>query len=156
MIHSFATVAIGYLFGNFFWVGSFLLLILTPNFFPDVAAGWALPREEFDQQWDIDPTQFVPQSLFWIVFAVGVLGSFLAGFVVVKIAPFSRFGHVIFAAVVVFISWLQQLISGDSPDEFRWMILLSMVSAVLAMVLGGKIGWRPDVETEADFEDQML
>ena len=135
MIHSFATVAIGYLFGNFFWVGSFLLLILTPNFFPDVAAGWALPREEFDQQWDIDPTQFVPQSLFWIVFAVGVLGSFLAGFVVVKIAPFSRFGHVIFAAVVVFVSWLQQLISGDSPDEFRWMILLSMVSAVLALSL---------------------
>lgn len=85
-----------------------------------------------------------------------MLGSFLAGFVVVKIAPFSRFGHVIFAAVVVFVSWLQQLISGDSPDEFRWMILLSMVSAVLAMVLGGKIGWRPDVETEADFEDQML
>ncbi len=156
MILSFFTVAIGYLISNFFWVGSFLLLILTPNVFPEVAAGWALPRAEFDQQWAADPTQFVPNNLFWIVFAVGLMGSFLAGYVAVKIAPFSRFGHVIFVAVVVFVSWLQQLVSGDSPDEFRWMILLSMISMALATVFGGKIGWQPDVESEADIEDHML
>lgn len=156
MILSFATVAIGYLISNFFWAGSFLLLILSPSFFPDVAAGWALPSEEFNQQWAMNPTQFVPNSLFWIVFAVGLLGSFLAGFVVVKIAPFSSFGHVIFVAVVVFVSWLQQLVSGDTPDAFRWMVLLSMISAALAAVVGGKIGWQPYEETESDIEDQML
>jgi hypothetical protein len=156
MIHSFCTVAIGYLISNFFWVGSFLLLILTPNFFPEVAAGWALPSEEFNQQWDVDPIQFIPSSLFWIVFVVGVLGSFCAGFVVVKIAPFSHFGHVIFAAVVVFVSWLQQLLSGDCPDAFRWMILLSMISAALATVIGGRFGWQPHEETEEGIEDQML
>ena len=156
MIRSFSAVAIGYLASYFFWAGSFLLLILTPNFFPEVAAGWALPGKEFDQQWAVDPTQFVPNSLFWIVFAVGVLGSLLSGFVVVKIAPFSGFGHVIFVAVVVFISWLQQLISEDTPDPFRWMIQLSMISAVLATALGGKIGWRPDEGMDADFEDRML
>lgn len=156
MLHSFATVAIGYLVSNFFWVGSFLLLILTPNFFPEVAAGWALPHDQFNQRWAEDPTQFVPTTLFWIVFAVGLLGSFLAGFIAVKIAPFSSFGHSIFVAVVVFISWLQQLVSGDTPDAFVWMVLLSMVGAALATVFGGKIGWQPEVETDADFEDQML
>lgn len=156
MIRSFSAVAIGYLASYCFWVVGFLLLSWTPTFFPEVAAGWALPSEEFDQQWAIDPTQFVPSSLFWTVFVIGVLGSFLSGFVVVKIAPFSRFGHVVFVAVVVLVSWLQQLISGNSPEQFRWMIQLSMVASVLATVFGGKIGWRPNVETDADFEDQML
>lgn len=156
MIQSFTTVAIGYLISNFFWAGSFLLLILTPNFFPEVATGWALPRAQFDQQWAKDPTQFVPNGLFWIVFAVGLLGSFLAGYIVVKIAPFSRFGHVLFVAVVVFVSWLQQFFSDDNPAEFRWMILLSMISMALATVFGGKIGWRPDVETDADIQERML
>jgi len=156
MIRSFFSVAVGYLVNVLFWVGSLMVLGWTPNFFPEVAAVWALPEEQFKQQVTNDATQLVPSRLFWWVFGIGLLGSFLAGFIVVKIAPFSRFGHVIFAAVVVFVSGLQLLVSGDSPNELRWMILLSMISAALATVFGGKIGWRPDVETDADFEDHML
>lgn len=156
MIRSFSSVAVGYLVSNLFWVGSLMVLVSMPNFFPEVAAIWALPAEQFKQQLTNDATQVVPNNLFWWVFGIGLFGSFLAGFIVVKIAPFSRFGHVIFAAVVVFVSWLQQLVSGESPNEFRWMILLSMISMALATVLGGKIGWRPDVETDDDFEDHML
>jgi len=156
MIHSFSSVALGYLISNFFWVGSLLLLVSLPNLFPEVAAIWALPKEEFQQQLDTDATKVVPNAIFWWVFASGILGSFIAGFVVVKIAPFSRFGHAIFVAVVVFVSWLQQLTAGESPAAFRWMILLSMISMALATVFGGKVGWRPDEETDADFEERMM
>jgi len=136
MIHSFSSVALGYLISNFFWVGSLLLLVSLPNLFPEVAAIWALPKEEFQQQLDTDATKVVPNAIFWWVFASGILGSFIAGFVVVKIAPFSRFGHAIFVAVVVFVSWL--------------------LSMALATVFGGKVGWRPDEETDADFEERMM
>ena len=156
MILSFSSVAVGYLVSNFFWVGSLILLVSMPNIFPEVAAIWALPKEEFQQQLANDASAVVPNNLFWCVLAMGLLGSFVAGYIVVKIAPFSRFGHVIFVAVVVFVSWLQQLLSGESPQEFRWMILLSMISMALATVFGGKIGWRPDRETETDFEEKMI
>lgn len=156
MILSFTSVAVGYLISNFFWIGSLRVLVSVPNFFPQAAAVWALPKEDFQQQLANDPAVVVPNLLFWYVFGMGVLGSFIAGFIVVKIAPFSRFGHVVFVAVVVFVSWLQQLISGESPHEFRWMILLSMISMALATVYGGKLGWRPDEESESDFEDHMI
>lgn len=156
MILSFSSVAVGYLISNFFWVGSLLLLVSMPNFYPEVAAIWALPKEDFQQQLSDNPSQVVPNSIFWLVFAMGVLGSFIAGYIVVNIAPFSRFGHVIFVAVVVFVSWLQPLVSGESPHAFGWMILLSMISMALATVFGGKVGWRPDVESEADFEERMI
>ena len=156
MILSFSSVAIGYLVSNFFWIGSLILLVSMPNFFPEVAAIWALPKEDFQQQLTNDASAVVPSTLFWCVFAMGLLGSFIAGFIVVKIAPFSRFGHVIFVAVIVFVSWLQQLVSGESPQAFRWMILLSMISMALATVFGGKLGWRPDKELETDFEEKMI
>ncbi len=156
MILSFLSVAVGYLISNFFWFGSLLLLVSMPNFYPEVAAIWALPKEEFQQQLTNDASKVLPHTVFWWVFAVGGVGSFLAGFAVVKIAPFSRFGHVIFVAVVVFVSWLQQLLSGQSPDEFRWMVLLSMISMALATVFGGKMGWREGGQSDADFEEQMM
>jgi hypothetical protein len=155
MILSFTSVAVGYLISNFFWIGSLLILKSVPNFFPEVAEVWALPLPQFKQELANDPAAVFPNQLFWWVFGIGVLGSFLAGWVVVKIAPFSRFGHVIFVAVVVFVSWLQQLISGESPHQFRWMILLSMISMALATVYGGKIGWRSDVQDDSDIDNLM-
>ena len=156
MILSFSSVAIGYLVSNFFWFGSLMLLVSLPNVFPEVAAIWELPPEEFQKELANDASAVVPNKLFWCIFAMGLLGSFIAGFIVVKIAPFSRFGHVIFVAVVVFVSWLQQLLSGQAPSAFRWMILLSMISMALATVLGGKVGWRPDQETENDLQERMI
>ena len=156
MIRSFLTVAAGYLISYFFLAGSLLALVSFPKYFPEVAKIWALPKELYKQQLADDPTKVFPINLFWCVFGSGLVGGFIAGWIVVKIAPFSRFGHVIFVAVVVFVSLLQMLVSGDTPHEFRWMILLSMISMAIAIVFGGKVGWRPDVESDSDFEDHMI
>ena len=141
---SFMVVATGYLITSFFWGGSLLLLVSTDQFFPEAHRVWSLPNEQFKDVLATQPEVAVPISLFWCAFFCGIIGSVIAGMLVVRTAPFARYGHVIFTATLVAISWLQRLISSESPKEYRWMILVSMFAMVGAMLLGGRIAWRAD------------
>ena len=148
---SFMVVAAGYMLSNFFWMGSLIMLTASESLFPDAHRIWRLAPQQFKEVLYSDPYAVVPIPLFWCVFSIGVVGSMVAGFSVVRSAPFSKFGHVIFTATLTAISWLQQLLSGKSPDEFRWMILLSMMGMAGAMLFGGKIGFREDPPPKAQF-----
>ncbi len=148
---SFMVVGAGYLISNFFWFGSLILLVATDGLFPEAHRVWSLENEQFNEALAADPHAVVPISLFWCVFFLGVLGSLIGGFSVVRSAPFSKYGHVIFTATLVAISWLQQLISGKGPDEFRWMILLSMFAMAGGMLLGGNLGYQEDPPAEPEF-----
>ena len=134
---SFMVVGAGYLISNFFWFGSLMLLVASDSWFPEAHRVWSLENDQFKEALAADPHQVVPISLFWCVFSIGILGSMIGGFSVVRSAPFSKYGHVIFTATLVAVSWLQQLISGKGPDEFRWMILVSMFAMAGGMLLGG-------------------
>ena len=148
---SFMVVGAGYLISNFFWFGSLILLVATDGLFPEAHRVWILEKEQFNEALAADPHAVVPISLFWCVFFLGILGSLIGGFSVVRSAPFSKYGHVIFTATLVAISWLQQLISGKGPDEFRWMILLSMFAMAGGMLLGGNLGYQEDPPAEPEF-----
>lgn len=147
---SFMVVATGYLITSLSWGGSLLLLVSTDRFFPEANRIWSLKNEVFKQVLVDDPNSAVPVALFWCVLAIGVIGSLIGGWVVVRSAPFARYGHVIFTATLIAISWLQRLISSESPKEFRWMILLSMFAMAGAMLFGGKIGYREDPPEKAE------
>ena len=151
---SFMVVGAGYLISNFFWFGSLMLLVASDSWFPEAHRVWSLENDQFKEALAADPHQVVPISLFWCVFSIGILGSMIGGFSVVRSAPFSKYGHVIFTATLVAVSWLQQLISGKGPDEFRWMILVSMFAMVGGMLLGGKLGYRDDPPPETKFIDE--
>ena len=148
---SFMVVGAGYLISNFFWFGSLILLVATDGLFPEAHRVWSLENEQLNEALAADPHAVVPISLFWCVFFLGILGSLIGGFSVVRSAPFSKYGHVIFTATLVAISWLQQLISGKGPDEFRWMILLSMFAMAGGMLLGGNLGYQEDPPAEPEF-----
>jgi hypothetical protein len=148
---SFMVVGAGYLISNFFWFGSLILLVASDGLFPEAHRVWSLEGEQFKEAMAADPYSVVPISLFWCVLFLGILGSLIGGFSVVRSAPFSKYGHVIFTATLVAISWLQQLISGNGPDEFRWMILLSMFAMAGGMLLGGKLGYSEDPPTDTEF-----
>ncbi len=148
---SFMVVGAGYLISNFFWFGSLILLVASDGLFPEAHRVWSLENEQFNEALVADPYAAVPISLFWCVLFLGVLGSLIGGFSVVRSAPFSKYGHVIFTATLVAISWLQQLISGKGPDEFRWMILLSMFAMTGGMLLGGNLGYRENPPAEPEF-----
>lgn len=148
---SFMVVGAGYLISSFFWFGGLLLLVASEDLFPEAHRVWSLESDQFTEALAADPHSAVPISLFWCVVAIGFLGSLIGGFSVVRSAPFSKYGHVIFTATLVAISWLQQLISGKSPDEFRWMILLSMFATAGGMLLGGKLGYRDEPPPETKF-----
>jgi hypothetical protein len=147
-------VSAGYLISSFFWFGSLILLVASGDLFPEAHRIWSLEADQFNQALADDPQSVVPTSLFWSVFLIGIVGSIVAGFSVVRSAPFSKYGHVMFTAALVTISWIQQLISGTGPDEFRWMILLSMFGMAGGMLLGGKLGYREDLPAETQFIDQ--
>ncbi len=151
---SFMVVAAGYMISSFFWFGSLILLVAGSGMFPEAHGIWSLENDQFKETMAQNPYAVVPVSLFWCVFVTGVLGSVCAGFSVVRSAPFSKYGHVIFTATLIAVSWLQQLIAGKGPDEYRWMILLSMFGMVGGMLLGGKLGFRDDPPQETKFIDE--
>lgn len=146
---SFMVVAAGCLISFFFMLASILFLpILFESFFPDVHRIHGLETDQFNEALAVDPLSVVPISLFWCAFIIGILGSLIGGLSVVRSAPFSKYGHVILTATLVAVTWLQTLIAGKIPDEFRWMILTSMLAMSGAILLGGKLGYRDDPPPE--------
>lgn len=152
---SFMVVAAGYLTSFFFSLASLVLLpVVFEGAFPGVQSIGALKEDEFNAVLAADPYSVVSISLFWCVFFIGILGSMIGGFSVVRSAPFLKYGHVIFTATLVAATWLQTLIAGKIPDEFRWMILMSMFGMAGGMLLGGKLGYREDKSSETKFVNE--
>lgn len=158
ILRSFMVVATGYLMSNFFWGGSLMLLIATDRWFPEAHRIWALPNAAFKEQIANAPYDAVPAAMFCCVLVAGLTGSVLAGYCVARTAPFAHFGHVVFAAVLVGVSWLQQLLAGNSPQALRWMVVVSMISMAAAMLIGGKLGLRgfDSDDSPATMEDDQL
>ena len=152
---SFMVVAVGCLISFFFMLASILFLpIVFESYFPEVHRVHNLETDQFNEALAADPLTVVPISLFWCAFFIGVLGSLIGGFSVVRSAPFSKYGHVILTATLVAVTWLQTLIAGKIPNEFRWMILISMLAMAGAILVGGKLGYRADVPPETKFVDE--
>jgi len=155
VILSFMVVSAGCLISFFFVLASLVLLpIVFESSFPGVHEVMNLEKDQFNEALAADPHSVLPTSLFWCAFFIGILGSMISGFSVVRSAPFSRYGHVIFTATLVAVTWLQTLIAGKIPNEFRWMILISMFAMAGAILLGGKLGYREDKPLETKFIDE--
>ena len=61
----------------------------------------------------------------------------IVGFVISRISPFAKLNHVIFVAVAVFITFLQNTLG--SPHEFLWKFIAMMGVFPIAILLGAKI-----------------
>ncbi len=127
----------GIMFRSFLLVaGSYTLLFLffaislstiSMLFFPDTYQ--ALVEDKFRDE----PTRYFVPGLFWSVLAINTLVSLGMGWLIVRGAQFARFPHAVFLSVLLFISYLQNVMA--TPDDGKWMYLIFMVCFPVAILL---------------------
>lgn len=89
----------------------------------------------------------LPTNLFLIVLAAHSLFCIGLGWMVTRFSPYAKFGHAIFVAVVLFVSFLQ--ISVGNTGELQRKTLIMMCVFPVAVLIGAKIqGGQPAPPTE--------
>ena len=131
LFKSFLIVGGGYLFTMLSWIVTFAILVSL--FFPKCAELLSTRGEQLFAE----PEIFLPTSLVLMVLAVHSITCALVGMVVSRISPFAKFNHVIFVAVVVFITFLQN--SLNAPHELRLKFIAMMGAFPVAILIGAKI-----------------
>ncbi len=134
MFRSFLTVASGYvMFWILFSVTAYALGLL---FFPEYIAFTHLDEAAKAAMMENNPHEAIPKAMFWGMVAVNVLTCLGLGWLVAKTAPFARFPHAIFLAVLLFIMFTQIVIA-DPPSK-KWMDIIYMGALPIAILLGAK------------------
>lgn len=134
LVKSFLTVAGGYVLSVFGLYG--LALILASLFFPETLEAIGAEPEDFERQLADRPETILPVALFWPLVMLNAVFSFGLGYLIARLAPFAKFPHCIFLAVILFVSFLQTAIG--APGALQWMIVLFMASAPIAVLLGAR------------------
>ena len=131
LFKSFLIVGGGYLFTMLSWIVTYAILVSL--FFPKCAELLSTRGEQLFAE----PEIFLPTSLVLMVLAVHSITCALVGMVVSRISPFAKFNHVIFVAVAVFITFLQN--SLNAPHELRLKFIAMLGAFPVAILIGAKI-----------------
>jgi len=105
-------------------------------FFPKFKETFDAGPEALSEAMQNNPGELIPPLMFWSVVGVTVLASLVIGWYVVRTAPFSQFPHAIFAAVLLFLYYLQMAMA-DPPGK-KSMTLVYMIAFPLAILIGAK------------------
>ena len=140
---SFFLVAGLYTFFIFFFVGTYLLLCFL--LFPDVFKNLENP-ELIQQAMQADPESVLPRKLYWIWLAVNSMLCLALGWTIARLAPFARFPHAVFLAMLIFVSGLQQSI--QAPQAMAWMFVLLMGALPIATLYGASFANKAMQEEE--------
>jgi hypothetical protein len=103
--------------------------------YPDLRANWNLPEDEFEQLKRNDPQQLIPPSFNVAIVLVNAVCATCAGWLVARIAPFGKFGHGVFFAVVIAVSWFQ-LGTSDETILAKWVLLTNIIIAPISILFG--------------------
>jgi len=134
MFRSFLTVASAFVLT---YVGHIALTLgIGINFYPAFAETFEAGHEALELAIANNPEQLIPPSMFWAILGLTALVCMAVGFYVIKTAPFSHFNHAIFAAVLLFVFYLQVAI--EDPPGKKSMTLFYMVVFPLALLVGAK------------------
>ncbi len=134
LMFSFLLVAGAYIVSIAVLFLSFVLLVR--NFYPEVDA-LVRDQDSLHAVYQNNPEAIIPRPLFFIILAINATVAFVIGWLISALAPFAKMPHAFFLAVLVGVTWLQQLI--ESPDPARWTMLLMMIVLPGAILWGGRI-----------------
>ena len=121
-------------------------------FFPD-SYDILMDQENVKTIMENTPELFFTKPFFFSLLVTNAVVCFVIGFFVVRVAPFARFPHAVFTALVILISFLQQSI--PQPQSVRWMFVVMMAAFPIALLFGAKIGLGSSRFDSAPTDDQM-
>jgi hypothetical protein len=150
MFRSFLTVASGYVLTQILFIGIAYLLGLL--FFPEFIAFFNLDKAAQQAMMEDNPHDAIPQAMFWMMVAGNFLACLGVGWLVAKTAPFAKFPHAVFLAVLMFIMFMQIVIA-DPPAKKR-MDIIYMGALPIAILLGAKRAVDRSFKSEPQAESE--
>ncbi len=132
MFRSFLTIACGVV-GHWFLFA--IALVVVSSFFPEYKALLAEARESGEALTEAQAFGAMPRVMLFTVTGVTALLCVLLGIFIGLTAPFGRFVHTIFLAVIVAINYLSGSMAAPPEKKFALMTYLLVLPA--AILLGG-------------------
>ena len=148
MMKSFLVVAGCYILFIVFLFGTYLALAAV--FYPEIFELLQQDPETVKAALDADPESVWPRKLFWLWLATNALLSLMVGWTIARIAPFGKFPHAVFLALLVFVSCLQQAIGAQ--ESIAWMFVLMMGALPIALLYGASLAVNARYESPPDQE----
>lgn len=93
--------------------------------------------EVIRQTFENDPESIFPRKMYWVWLLANAVVSLSIGWTIARLAPFGKFPHAIFLAVLMFVGGLQQAIS--APQSSKWMFVLIMGVFPIAVLFGASL-----------------
>ena len=131
---SFFVVAGCYTLFVVFLFGTFIALAMVIS--PGVYEALQNP-EAIQQKLNDDPESVLPRKLYWVWLSTNSVLCLMMGWVVGRMAPFAKFQHAVFLAILIFVSGLQQSIAAQY--EIKWMFVLIMGVLPISILCGARL-----------------
>jgi len=132
MFRSFLTIACGVV-GQWFIVA--IAWAVASMFFPEYQAAMAAAKESGEALTDVLVCRAVPRTMLFTVVGISGLLCVLLGIFIGLTAPFGRFVHTIFLAVIVGVNYLSG--SMTAPPEKKFVLMSYLLVLPLSILLGG-------------------
>ena len=150
MFRSFLTVASGFVL---VWIMFALIAyFLGVLFFPEYVEFLYLEPAAQQAMMETDPHAAIPRAMFWAMVVCNFLACMGVGWLVAKTAPFAKFPHAVFLAVILFIMFMQIVIA-DPPAKKR-MDIIYMGALPIAVLLGAKRAIDRSYARESEAESE--
>jgi hypothetical protein len=140
LLHSFLLVSTGYL--AFMAAVVISSLVLARIFFSEALSIWNSEPDNFNAILAADPGRVFPQALKLVIVLLVTLAGFAIGYLVARLSRAGHQSHAVFLALILFVQFLQVLI--NAHEALRSSVLLCMVLAPIATLIGGSTGARRD------------
>lgn len=143
---SFLLVVGCYVFSFITMWGTFIALAMV--FFPTIFKQLINSEPEVIRHaFENDPDAIFPRPLYWGWLAANGMISLCIGWTIARLAPFGKFPHAVFLAVLMFVSCLQQVIA--APASSKWMFVLMMGVLPISELIGAGLALSPAGDDEA-------
>jgi uncharacterized membrane protein YbjE (DUF340 family) len=134
LLRSFLTVGSAYVL---IWICFFVIITsLALLFYPQYVKFIELDPAAQQELMARNPQEAIPLSMFCIMVVLNFLCCIVVGWIVGKTAPFSHFAHGIFLSVLVFVMFLQIVIS--DPQAKKWMDIVYMGALPIGVLIGAR------------------
>ena len=114
-------------------LGFGLALVLSPETIEAFASEPAI----FQQQLENNAGEILPQKWYWPLLGLQSVACLGIGYAVTRLAPFAKFAHCVFLAMILCVSFLQSAVG--APAAIQWMHIGLMAATPIATLLGGKL-----------------
>ena len=136
LVKSFLLVVVCYVLSFIAMWGTFIALVMV--FFPAIFEQLMETDPEMVRRaFENDPDSIFPRRLYWGWLLANAVISVCIGWSIARLAPFGKFPHAIFLAVLMFVGGLQSAIS--APQSSKWMFVLLMGVLPISVLIGASL-----------------